>query len=316
MFDLSGKTTLLVIDDDRFIHKMLGVWLRDSISSGRVELLGAGGGEEGLQVLAGRKVDAVLLDYAMPGIDGMETLRRLRAMPGLANLPVLVMSAVVNQELEGESFSNGASDFIQKPFSKQGFIQRVGRHVRYARLQGNLEVEVARQSEEIIEKSQQNVRLFNEMTRALAQTIDAKDRYTHGHSSRVAALSRLIARLSGEVSEGDRQKIYFAGLLHDIGKISIPDEIINKPSRLSDEEYALIKGHASAGHEILKNITSMPELSIGAHYHHELYNGKGYPEGLKGKEIPMVARIIGVADAYDAMTSRRSYRGCMPQAVV
>ena len=157
--------------------------------------------------------------------------------------------------------------------------------------------------------------LFEETALALANAIDAKDKYTHGHSFRVAEYSRRIAKLSGK-SDQECEEIYYAGLLHDVGKIGVPEAIITKEGKLTDEEYEEIKQHSSKGAEILKNITEYPYLSIGAHYHHERYDGRGYPEKLVGTDIPDIARIIAVADSYDAMTSLRSYRKTIPQQKV
>lgn len=157
--------------------------------------------------------------------------------------------------------------------------------------------------------------MFEQTTEALASAIDAKDPYTHGHSSRVAMYAAQIARESGK-PEKECEKVYYAGLLHDVGKIGIRSAVINKPGRLTDEEYVEIKLHPVLGDQILKRIQESPYLSIGAHYHHERYDGKGYPEGLKGVDIPEIARIIAVADAYDAMTSKRSYRDPIPQQQV
>lgn len=154
-----------------------------------------------------------------------------------------------------------------------------------------------------------------EVMEALAKTIDAKDKYTNGHSLRVAIYSRMIAIRLG-LSKEDQEKIYYMGLMHDIGKIAIPLEIINKPTRLTDEEYELIKTHPIKGDEILSEIKSMPELITGARWHHERYDGKGYPDGIAGEQIPFLARIIAVADSYDTMTSNRSYRKYLPQDVV
>ncbi len=154
-----------------------------------------------------------------------------------------------------------------------------------------------------------------EIMEALAHTIDAKDRYTDGHSFRVAAYSRMLAKRLG-LSQQEQEDIYYMGLLHDIGKIGIPGAIINKPSKLTDEEYEIIKKHPIYGYEILSPIKSMPELAIGARHHHERIDGKGYPDGLKGDEIPFKARIIAVADSYDTMTSNRNYRKYLPQELV
>ena len=150
---------------------------------------------------------------------------------------------------------------------------------------------------------------------SLADAIDAKDAYTNGHSRRVAEYSREIARRFG-YDENAQSKVYMMGLLHDVGKIGVPDAVINKTGKLTDEEFEMIKAHPGIGSRILENIREMPELSAGARWHHERYNGRGYPDGLAGKDIPEEARIIAVADAYDAMSSNRSYRNTLPQEVI
>ena len=157
--------------------------------------------------------------------------------------------------------------------------------------------------------------LFGGMVMSLVNAIDAKDIYTHGHSNRVAQYSRRIAELAGK-NEKECEEIYLSALLHDVGKIGIPERIINKKGRLTDEEYAAIKQHPAIGCQILEEIREYPYLSVAAHYHHERYDGRGYPEGLKGEAIPEIGRIIAVADAYDAMTSNRSYRNAIPQHLV
>ena len=150
---------------------------------------------------------------------------------------------------------------------------------------------------------------------ALARTIDAKDRYTNGHSLRVAEYSKEIARRMGK-SAKEQDTIYYAGLLHDVGKIRIPVEVINNPGKLSNEEFEQIKIHPVTSYHILKDIFDDPNIKNGAKFHHERYDGTGYPNGLKGENIPEVARIIGVADSYDAMASNRSYRKYLPQSVI
>lgn len=154
--------------------------------------------------------------------------------------------------------------------------------------------------------------LFEQTAQALASAIDAKDKYTHGHSTRVAEYSEKIARAAGWDDEMC-EEVYYSALLHDVGKIGIPDHIINKEGKLTDEEFGVIKTHPTIGNQILSSIVRSPYLSIGAHFHHERYDGHGYPDHLKGEDIPAIARIIAVADAYDAMTSKRSYRDPIPQ---
>ncbi|MCR5109280.1 MAG: HD-GYP domain-containing protein [Lachnospiraceae bacterium] len=147
---------------------------------------------------------------------------------------------------------------------------------------------------------------------ALASAIDAKDTYTNGHSSRVAKYSKMIAERAG-YSKSEQDEIYMMGLLHDVGKIGVPDEVINKAGKLTEEEFELIKKHPEIGSGILEMIKERPKLSTGARWHHERYAGGGYPDGLSGDAIPKEVRIITVADAYDAMTSRRSYRDVISQ---
>ena len=150
---------------------------------------------------------------------------------------------------------------------------------------------------------------------ALAAAIDAKDPYTNGHSGRVAEYSKEMGKRFG-YSAKKQEELYMMGLLHDVGKIGIPDAVINKPGRLTDEEFTIIKTHPSKGAYILSKTSEIPRMAVGAHWHHERYDGRGYPDGLSGKAIPEEARIIAVADTYDAMTSKRSYRDVLAQEIV
>ena len=161
-------------------------------------------------------------------------------------------------------------------------------------------------------QKQETEKMSIEVIQALVGTIDAKDKYTNGHSIRVAQYSKMISKALGD-SEEEQKRVYYSALLHDIGKIGIPDTIINKPADLTKEEYDIVKTHPEIGSQILRSITTMKEISVGARWHHEQFDGSGYPDKLKGEDIPKIARIIGVADAYDAMTSNRSYRKYLPQ---
>ena len=165
------------------------------------------------------------------------------------------------------------------------------------------------------EKNNTSKAMILQTSEALASAIDAKDNYTNGHSKRVSDYSVMIAERAGKSKE-ECEEIRIIALLHDVGKIGVPSSVINKEGKLNDEEYALIKQHTIIGKEILSKIEIAPNLSIGAYYHHERYDGKGYPVGLKGNDIPEIARIIAVADAYDAMASKRSYRNVMSQEEV
>ena len=173
-----------------------------------------------------------------------------------------------------------------------------------------------RTAEKSEQESMEQLRQMNmNIIRSLSYAIDAKDRYTRGHSQRVAEYSRALAKRMGK-SEEEQETVYFAGLLHDVGKIRVPEAVINKPGRLTDEEFDQIRIHPVSGYHILRDISRDERIGYGAKFHHERYDGTGYPSGLTGRNIPEIARIIGVADAYDAMASNRSYRSALPQDVV
>lgn len=158
-----------------------------------------------------------------------------------------------------------------------------------------------------VEIAKKQVQMSNDAILTIAKTLDARDERTSKHSERVSEYSVMIARKMG-FSEAECENLRKAALLHDIGKIGVPDAILNKPARLTDEEYDIMKTHVTKGAEILKNFTGIDHVVEGALYHHERYDGHGYVTGLKGKDIPLYGRIIGVADAFDAMTANRVYR--------
>ena len=180
-------------------------------------------------------------------------------------------------------------------------------YVRY--LKTEAELNASKEREAVLETKEKMTR---EMLLAFSKVVDAKDHYTNGHSERVAKYAKEIAKRMGK-SYDEQEEIYELGLLHDIGKIGISENIINKQGKLTDEEYKEIKNHTIIGWDILKTIDEMPSLSTGARWHHEKYDGTGYPDGLSGKDIPEEARIICLADCYDAMTSKRSYSFPRPQ---
>ena len=293
---------VVVVDDDVTNLKIAG----HILSRQQMRVTALKSGRALLDYVRNNTPDLILLDIRMPEMDGFETLRLLRQqeVPG-QEIPVIFLTSVENSEYEMKGLELGAMDFIKKPFIPGVLISRVKHIIQLVRLQRNL-------SEEVELKTQENENLSLRIVQTLAEAIDAKDTYTNGHSSRVADYAREIARRFG-YSRKQQDGIYMMGLLHDVGKIGVPDSVINKPSRLTDEEYAIIKTHPVLGERILRNIKERPELAVGAHWHHERYDGRGYPDGLLGDAIPEEARIIAVADAYDAMTSTRSYRGILSQ---
>ena len=165
-------------------------------------------------------------------------------------------------------------------------------------------------TDRLVEQQVRDKQLLRELIEAFAKVVDLKDSYTRGHSIRVARYTKMLAQELG-YDEDTVEHFYNIALLHDIGKVGIPDSVLNKPGKLTDEEFALIKSHAARGYEVLKNISLMPDIAVGAQSHHERPDGKGYPNGLTGDEIPRVAQILAVADCFDAMYSDRPYRSRM-----
>lgn len=297
---------VLVVDDDIMNLKMAG----HILGKNNMQVTALKSGQELLDYVQSHETpDLILLDIKMPEMDGFETLKRLREQEkGKDEIPVIFLTADEDAESELKGLSLGAMDFIKKPLVPEVLTLRVRHIIDLIRLQRNL-------SKEVEKKTEENEKLFIHVVCSLAEAIDAKDTYTNGHSGRVAEYSREIARRYG-YSEKEQGNIYMMGILHDVGKIGVPDEVINKNGKLTDEEFAMIKKHPGMGAKILSNIKEMPSLVTGARWHHERYGGGGYPDGLSGNDIPEEARIITVADAYDAMSSRRSYRDVLPQEVV
>ncbi len=296
------KKLVVVVDDDLGILKRA----RSILSEDGKDVVVLKSGEMLFDYISKKGFpDIILLDIRMPETDGYQVLKELRKLePEGQETPVIFLTGNDDDETEIKGLSLGAMDFIRKPFVAEILLLRVNHALELDGLHKDLAREV-----EI--KTRENERLSFQVVSALTDAIDAKDTYTNGHSKRVAMYSLEIAKRMGFSME-KQDEIYMMGLLHDVGKIGVPDSVINKNKRLDDDEFALIQKHPEIGGSILGNIEEMPRLAYGAKWHHERYDGTGYPDGLKGDEIPIEARIITVADAYDAMMSNRSYRKMLP----
>ncbi len=301
---------ILVVDDDSMNLKIAERMLRD-----RFDVSCTTSGAEALEYMKTQLPELILLDLHMSGMDGFEVMKELKKDSATREIPVVFLTADNDRNVEVRGFKEGAQDFITKPFVADIMIQRVSRILELSRLQKDLQREVEKQTRKAEERRRQVERLSDQIINALAGTIDAKDTYTNGHSRRVAQYSVEIAKRMGKSEEG-QERIYYMGMLHDIGKIGIPDSIITKNTSLSDKEFFVTRKHPEIGAEILATISEIPDLGIGARWHHERYDGTGYPDGLVGTDIPEEARIIAVADAYDAMASKRSYRDVLPQQII
>lgn len=288
------KKLIYIIDDSKTILKHAEGVL---IGSYRVSLFEQG--QEALEQMRLEPPDLVLLDINMPQMDGYTVFKRMRDSSELKKIPVIFLTADTKQESEILGFEMGAMDYITKPFAPLIMQSRIARILELEDLRKHLEQLVEAKADEI-------QKIFIQSITTITYAVDAKDRYTKGHSVRVAQYCLAMAKKLAW-SKQDCLNLYYTALMHDIGKIGIPDTILNKPVKLTDEEYRLIRNHTTMGANILRPITMVPQICDGAKYHHERYDGKGYPCGLKGDDIPYVARIIGIADAYDAITSNRIY---------
>lgn len=304
------RRSIMAVDDDIINHMTL-----EAILSVDYDFTAVFSGPEALLKLSEKSVDLILLDINMPEMNGFEVLAVLQKNEATRDIPVIMLTGDSDQETEVRGIQAGAFDFVRKPFIPTLILRRVERTLELKALQHHMQQEIDRQTAIAQEQLASTRRLFRQMVEALADTIDAKDKYTNGHSRRVADYAREIARRSGK-SEEYQNDVYYMAQLHDIGKIGIPSSLINKKGKLTDEEYAAMQRHTIIGSDILAHVEEMPELLSASRSHHECYDGTGYPEGLSGTAIPEKVRIIAVADVYDAMTSKRSYRDVLPQAVV
>ncbi len=302
---------VLVVDDDASNLKMATRVLSEE--NMRVSCVKSG--EDAIKFLTSNKPDIILLDIHMPGMNGFQTSAAIRGTHDTANMPIIFLTADDDYEAEVHALKAGAMDFIKKPFVPEVLLLRVRHTIDLVRLQNELSNEVEKQIGQVIIQSEKLQKMSVQVISALAEAIDAKDGYTRGHSMRVAAYSTEIAKRAG-LSKEMQDYTNMSALLHDVGKIGIPDAVLNKPSGLTDEEFAIIKNHPVRGWEIMNKITELSEILPGIRNHHERYDGTGYPDGLKGDEIPVIARIVCIADAYDAMTSKRKYNEISQQAKV
>ncbi|MBQ9015242.1 MAG: response regulator [Firmicutes bacterium] len=292
--------TILVVDDNRTNLQII----RDILES-QYHLLMAVSGEAALKFLQRKSPDLILLDLMMPGMSGQEVFQAIRQKPQQAAIPVIFLTANQDSEVEVECLNMGASDFITKPIVPEVLCHRIRNTLELRDLQNDLEEQIRR-------KTVENERLLLQAIEAIVYSIEAKDTITQGHSVRVAGYCRAMARELG-YDEDVQQQIYQTALLHDVGKIGTPDAILKKTSPLNEEEYRIIQKHTTDGASILSTIGTIPYLEDGARYHHEHYDGSGYPQGLAGDDIPLIGRIIAVADVYDALISRRHYKDPLDQ---
>ncbi len=310
------KIPILIVDDEPPITEML----RQALGKSGYECHVANSGAEGLSILENHPVDVLITDIRMPGMDGVELLKKAKSAH---NIDVMVMTGFTEDYNYESIISAGANDFIHKPISIRELVIRLKRVIR----ERYLLIERDQINEELEDTVLQLKKYANELEIAHAELQDAyldtinrlaiaaefKDEDTGDHIIRMSRYCALIAEKM-EMPDEDVQKILYASPMHDIGKIGIPDNILLKPGRLTDEEFEVIKTHTTIGASILaKAKADVLKLAQEiAMTHHEKWNGKGYPHGLSRTDIPMAGRIVGIADTFDALTSQRPYKKPYP----
>ncbi len=297
--------TLLVIDDNPDILKLMHFLLNDEF-----DLILAGSGKEGLKALPEKKPDLVICDMMMPEMDGNSFCREVKSDPDHRHIPIIMVTARAGSEMLVEGINSGANDYLAKPFDVAELKARVRSLLRTRTMEEALALanqNLKIRTDDLVERQRL---LLHSTVKSLVSTIEAKDNYTKDHSLRVSKYSIAIAKKMG-YAEHELNDLELAALLHDVGKIAVPEDILHYNGKLTEEEFGHIKNHPANGAQIIRPITEFKSVASIVIAHHEHYNGKGYPFALYKDDIPLGARVMAVADAYDAMTSERSYRAAL-----
>ncbi len=298
---------VLIVDDTptnlKLMEALTGKVGDGVVSTAHIDPLAA------LEWCSQHDIDLLIVDYMMPSLDGIEFIRRFRALPGHDETPVLMVTADHERGTRYSALDAGATDFLNKPIDSREFRSRVRNMLALQRSRKDranraqwLEAEVAKRTEEIVAREL-------EMIMRLSRAAEFRDPETGAHIQRMSNYSKLIANQLGLPAE-EQDAILKAAPMHDVGKIAIPDHILLKPGKLTEVEFETMKRHAEYGYEILKNSRAplLDKAASIARSHHEKYDGSGYPLGLKGDAIPLHGRIVAVADVFDALTTERPYK--------
>jgi putative two-component system response regulator len=298
---------ILIIDDNPIVRDTL----ESLLASLDAEVLMAEDGERGLALAQEGRPDVILLDVMMPGIDGFEVCQRVRATPGLAEVPVVMITALDDRESRLKGLRAGADDFLAKPFDGIELLARIQTITRLNRYR------------HLVEQRNQLQALHNELLVSYLRTIegwtkalDLRDKETEGHTERVTQKSIEFGKAIGIADERELEDMRMGALLHDIGKLGVPDAILLKPGKLTDEEWEIMRRHPSYAHGWLSPISFLSRAIDVPYCHHEKWDGTGYPRGLKGEEIPLHARMFAIVDVWDALCSDRPYRKAVPEPEV
>lgn len=276
--------TVLVVDDDPSVRKTLARLLERQ----GFEVLTTGGGAAALELVRSEAPDLVLLDVVMPGMGGLEVCRRLKGDPETRLIPVVLVTGLEGRSDRLAGIEAGADDFLSKPVDPAEMVARIRSLLRVKRYTDELE-------------------RVESVLMTLARTVEERDAYTRGHCDRLANMSAELGRRLG-LATGQIVDLERGGYLHDIGKVVVPDAILNKPGPLTSQEWARVREHPVAGERICSELRSLRTVLPIIRHHHERLDGSGYPDGLAGDAVPMTARVLQVVDVYDALTTQRPYK--------
>jgi len=301
---IDDQKTILIVDDTELNINTLMDLLED-----KYDLLAAIDGESALELVEEEEIDLILLDIMMPGIDGFEVAKRLKSNPKTSDIPIIFITAKTDDESIEQAYEIGGVDYITKPFRAREVLSRILNHLTLSEQSHILEQKVQEKTKELQELNKELEDTQREVVFTMGAIGERRSKETGNHVKRVALYSELLAKKYG-LSPKEVQLLKEASPMHDIGKVAIPDSILNKPARFTPEEFEVMKEHAKLGYEML-NHSHRPLLqtaTIVAHEHHEKWDGTGYPQKLKGEEIHIYGRITALADVFDALGSSRVYK--------
>lgn len=306
--------SILIVDDDPVNRKILG-----KLFSTFYTIIEAADGQAGMEQIMEKKnqICAILLDVMMPGMNGIEVVRRLKELDLLEKIPVFLITADNSTNVMKEAYELGVMDVISKPIASYMVTRRVRSVVELFEARKHLSSVIESQNIALLKQAQKMIQLNQEMIEALAATIEFRNEDSGGHVQRISKITRLLLEktsFGANLNYKEINNIALAAVLHDVGKITVPDSVLTKPGKLTREEFAIMQAHTTNGVAILKHIPQLRESEIYdyacdiAHHHHERWDGSGYPDGLAGDAISPWAQVVSLADVYDALSSKLVYR--------
>jgi putative two-component system response regulator len=298
---------ILVVDDTVLNLDTILEYLED------FEVFDTTDGYDALEILEEEDIDLILLDIVMPEIDGFEVCQRLKDNPKTKDIPVIFLTSKTDENSIAKAYDVGGVDYVTKPFRKQELLARIDTHLSLTKQKFLLKNLVDQKTEELQNTNKELHKIQKDLILAMGIVGENRCLATSKHVNRVAEYSKLLATLYG-LNEKDIETLTQTSPMHDIGKVAIADHILQKPSKLTDEEFEIMKTHSEIGYSMFKDFDRelLKSAAIIAHQHHEKWDGTGYPRGLKGEEIHIFGRITALIDVFDALGEERVYKKAMP----